>query len=173
MSRFQGLHHLTTNDPKYLSTTKDNELFYSIQGTHMPKWDPSQFPLPKLSCLQEILHELHSSEFLSVKSLFLDCKVTQQSCFDYLSFFINKPWFWKVWKFSVLQTQYFPLKWLCHMTHQLELPKSFVVLSHFSLSLANFDFHLSLPISCSRKYLQDKYIRMLGRRKYFLNTKPN
>ena len=46
-------------------------------------------------------------------------------------------------------------------TYQLELSQEFVVISHFSFSLENFDLHLGLPIGRSGEYLSVKQKLML------------
>lgn len=43
--------------------------------------------------------------------------------------------------------------WNCRNSNQSELPKKLVVSSHLSLTLAHFNLHLSLSISCYRKHL--------------------
>lgn len=40
-----------------------------------------------------------------------------------------------------------------HMTYQCELSKKLIIHCHFTLTLANFNFDLCLPISSSRKHL--------------------
>ena len=42
------------------------------------------------------------------------------------------------------------------LTYKLKLAKELVVQSHLTFALADFDFHLSLPVSCCREHLQMK-----------------